>query len=461
MFLCDILAVLQDEVSVERRLFSVNHGVGTLADDLFRGGHRHEFGVVGRIKRLVLEPLSGNTDSCDGPQPVDGKDLDIKIVGVVEVVRMQPGGQRGVVQRVADQAVQAVCFGEDLHEPAFGIVRRPIGVQGGVLGERAVRGLLAVDVPDAHDILELNLLVTVFELHVSRKGFASRVLHDAVDVFVGECGCGAQCVFAHLDVYAVAVSDARAQRFGEPVGAVSGFGPLQTAVVQLLVFDQVSRCLRVVVESFGFFDLQFFERVAKVVTAQVGHFQRQLALVRDACLVGQQRLGFDHDDAVCGFGAVDGFGGGVFEDRHAGDTVHIHIEDALYGGFETVQDEQRRIGVADVVAFQVHSCGASAGRERRGSPQLHIRECIGVRSGREVGHDVQRGVDAFQTLKNIHAADLLQRLSGNGGGGSGIAFGFTGEDTRHDDFVDGCGFFLHPDELGVTRMQRDRFVSDK
>ena len=58
-------------------------------------------------------------------------------------------------------------------------------------------------------------------------------------------------------------------------------------------------------------------------------------------------------------------------------------------------------------------------------------------------------------------ADFFQRLSGNGGGGSGIAFGLTGEDAGYDDFVHGCGFFLHPDELGVTCMQRDRFVSDE
>ena len=175
------------------------------------------------------------------------------------------------------------------------------------------------------------------------------------------------------------LAESQAQGFGEPVGVLAFHGLLEPFVVKGLPGYGLKRIAAVIV-AFALLHVQFFQGVAKVVAGEVRRLDGKAAVVRDAGLVVGEGLGLDDDHAVGSLRAVDGLGRGVLQDGDALDEVHVHIGHFFQRGFETVEDEQRLVGLGEEVALQA-GCFRC---QRGGAANLHGSHRIGVGTGFQV-----------------------------------------------------------------------------
>ena len=175
------------------------------------------------------------------------------------------------------------------------------------------------------------------------------------------------------------LAESQAQGFGEPIGILALLGLLEPLVVERLPGDGLKRIAAVIV-TFALLHVQFFQGVAEVVTREVRRLDGKAAVVRDAGLVVGEGLGLDDNHTVGTLRSVDGLGRGVLQDGDALDEVHVHIGHFFQRGFETVEDEQRLVGLGEEVALE-------AGRfrcQRGGATDLHGSHRIGVGTGFQV-----------------------------------------------------------------------------
>ena len=224
-----------------------------------------------------------------------------------------------------------------------------------------------------------------------------------------------------------------AQRLIEPVGVESLLDQLEAVVVNLalvLVDDFAVRIEVVVTRSITSGKLLVGELLAcvhHVIVRQVRPCHLVVAAVGEAQLtrLGLHRL--DYHNAVGCLRTVDGGGGGILQDGDACHAVDVEVGDGRQVALETVEDEERLVGVIFVVRLQV-------GQVRR-TADADVQRGVRVRTAEVVVRDDERRVECLEALEHVQVSDLLEFLVRVGRHGAGEALGISGVDTRHDGFL--------------------------
>ena len=165
--------------------------------------------------------------------------LYIEVVRKVHVLVGIAGADESVVHGIDHRAavgiLDAIGAGEGRKEdflkvPVF-VVRGKIGVEAGVGRETSVGRVLVVHEGNAHDVAEGPFPKAVGKVYITGNVAAVRALHGTVHLVIAK-GCQRLEVFAsQFYGKGMLVANARAKRFGEPVGVFSFHCLLKTGVV--------------------------------------------------------------------------------------------------------------------------------------------------------------------------------------------------------------------------------------
>ena len=191
--------------------------VASLAQDalgrLVFVGLKH--GVLGGFVVVGLRVAPGQAHPSAGDHAVEGAPLDREVVGDVGVFVAVGLVELCVVERVARQLAppaEEVGVGvEHLDDVAVVVVGAPVGIQAGVVGERAVGRLVRLGVADVQVVGEEEVAVRVGKGHTAVEALAVGAFHHTLDVVVLQAHRVSEAVVAALEPDAVALSHACAQ----------------------------------------------------------------------------------------------------------------------------------------------------------------------------------------------------------------------------------------------------------
>ena len=312
----------------------------------------------------------------------------------------------GVPQRVADglgfEQLGVLVIIEVAVDPPLVVVLLEIGVGLRILreGDRGIVGFLIIE---REFVAELEFPGPVDQVDVAADGLTVGTLHHALHLAVAQADAVADLLLAALGVDVVPVGESRAQRFVQPVGVDAPGDAFQPLVAQVVQPQLVGHALiGVLIHSGEGLELEFLARIHQIIVCQVGHRDAEIALVGELQTALLGRLGLDHDHAVRGLRAVDGRRSRILEQGHRRHAVHIQVHHRLQRRFESVEDEQRLVGIGAVLLLQADHAALAA--------DFEIGHAVGVGTELDALGDLERGVqraEALQDALRTHSLEFL------------------------------------------------------
>ena len=365
-----------------------------------------ETGVQGRQARVGRPRGVRDSELAAHAEILHHEPLDDEVVRKPELVALVIVVQVGVPQGIADslgfERFGILVIIEVAVDLPLVVVLLKIGIGLRILreGNRGIVGFLVVE---REFVAELEFPGPVDQVDVAADGLTVGTLHHALHLTVAQTDAVADLLLAALGVDIVLVGESRAQRLVQPVGVDTpgdAFQPLVAQVVQpQLVGHAVSGVL---IHPGKGLELEFLTGIHQIIVRQIGHRDAEIALVGELQTPPLGRLGLDHDHAVRGLRTVDGRRSGVLEQRHRRHAVHIQVHHRLQRRFESVEDEQRLVGVRAVLLLQADHAALAA--------DFEIGHAVGVGTELDALGDLERGVqraEALQDALRTHGLEFL------------------------------------------------------
>ena len=382
-----------------------------------------ETGIVRREELVGILVIISDTELTTYFQVLEGVIFCHEVIAQHKLAAIVSTVQAVVIHRVTDHSLVVVVSQVFTYFSVL-VVFLEIGIGSCILTETNDRvigeGFLGCKL-----VAELQLAYTVGKVDVGTVNRTVGLLHDTVNIVVVKTDTKQEALGTSIEIKLVTVIDTCAQGLRQPIGIHTTCHISQMLLVEVVEFHyHVSRIVGVGVLACHLFELKLLTSVHKVVAAQIGDRYIHGAIVADTQLTGLGLDGFNNDYAVGCLGTVDGGRGGVLKKGHRSNTVNVEVVDSLQRRFETVEDEERLIGVlAQLVTHAQHT---------RLTTNLYIRHTVRVGTEDIVVKNVKRGIKSLEAGDRVLNTHSLQLFAREGCRRTGKGILTFGHDTGYD-----------------------------